>query len=179
MDVWMDDWYLMNNLRESAERGNIMGVKYSAGNLSKVVMLRVLPGSDIIEGIEEVCRDLQINSGAITCCIGSLQKASFFIAVPLDNKIGVGYSEPKTVDGPLEFLAGQGMIGEEEDGGLFVHLHGLLSDKDGNVHGGHLIKKGNPVLTTCEIMISQVAGVRMMRTHDPQLDMKVLMPSGI
>jgi len=155
-----------------------MGVKYSAGNLSKVVMLRVLPGSDIIEGIEETCRDLHINGGAITCCIGSLQRASFLIAVPLNNKIGAGYSEPKTVDGPLEFLSAQGMIGEEKDGGLFVHLHGILSDKNGDVCGGHLIRGGNPVLITCEIMISTVEGIRMKRRYDPETEMKLLIPSG-
>jgi len=155
-----------------------MSVKYAAGNLSKVVMLRILPGSDIIEGIEDTCRDLQINSGAITCCIGSLQRASFLIAVPLNNKIGAGYSEPKTVDGPLEFLSAQGMIGEEEDGGIFVHLHGVLSDRDGEVCGGHLIKGENPVLITCEIMISAVEGVRMKRRYDPETEMKLLTPSG-
>ena len=155
-----------------------MGVKYSAGNLSKVVMLRVLPGSDIIEGIEEVCRDLQMNSGAITCCIGSLQRVSFLIAVPLETKIGAGYSEPKILDGPLEFLSAQGMIGEEEDGGIFVHLHGVLSDRDGEVCGGHLIKGENPVLITCEIMISAVEGVRMKRRYDPETEMKLLTPSG-
>jgi len=154
-----------------------MGVKYSAGNLSGVVMLRVLPGTDIIEGIEEVCRDLQINGGTIACCIGSLQRASFLIAVPLDNKIGAGYSEPRTVDGPLELLSAQGMIGKEEDGGLFVHLHGLLSNRDGGLCGGHLIRGGNPVLITCEIMISAVEGIGMKRRYDPETEMKLFMPS--
>ena len=155
-----------------------MDVKYAVGNLSKVVMLRVLPGSDIIEGIGEVCRNLHINSGAITCCIGSLQRASFLIAVPLDNKIGAGYSEPKTVDGPLEFLSAQGTIGEEEDGRIFVHLHGLLSDRNGDIYGGHLIKGENPALITCEIMISAVGGIDMKRRYDPATEMRLLIPSG-
>ena len=155
-----------------------MAVKYSAGNLSKVVMVRVLPGSDIIEGIEEVCRDLQINSGAITSCIGSLQNSSFLIAVPLDNKMGAGYSGPKRVEGPMEFLSAQGTIGEEEDGGLFVHMHGLLSDRDGNVCGGHLIRGENRVLITCEIMISAMEGIVMKRRYDPETEMNLLIPSG-
>ncbi|MBA7713648.1 hypothetical protein ES703_122654 [subsurface metagenome] len=56
-------------------------------------------------------------------------------------------------------------------------MHGVLSDKDGNVHGGHLIKGKNPVLVTCEIMISHVEDVRMIRTYDPEIEMKVLVPS--
>ncbi len=93
------------------------------------------------------------------------------IAVPLENKIGAGYSNPMDFDGPLEFLAGQGTIGQEEEGDLFIHMHCVLSDKDGNVHGGHLIKGKNPVLATCEIMISHVEDVRMIRTYDPEIEM--------
>jgi uncharacterized protein len=154
-----------------------MRITFSEGHLSRVVMIRVLPGSDIIEGIEDVCKRLDIKTGVITCCIGSLQRVSLLIAVPLENKIGAGYSNPIDFDGPLEFLAGQGTIGQEEEGDLFIHMHGVLSDKDGNVHGGHLIKGKNPVLVTCEIMISHVEDVRMIRTYDPEIEMKVLAPS--
>ena len=124
-----------------------------------------------------MCKRLDIKTGAITSCIGSLQRASLLIAVPLENKIGAGYGNPMDFDGPLEFLAGQGTIGQEEEGDLFIHMHGVLSDKDGNVHGGHLIKGKNPVLLTCEIMISHVEDVRMIRTYDPEIEMKVLAPS--
>jgi predicted DNA-binding protein with PD1-like motif len=151
-------------------------ILHRTGSQSNVVMIRILPGSDIIEGVEAACRELHIHTGAITCCIGSLQRASFLIAVPLENKMGAGYSEPRILDGPLEFLSGQGMVGKEEDGSLFIHLHGVLSDKNGKVCGGHLVKGENPVLITCEIMLAQVEGVRMMRIYDPQVDMKLLKP---
>ena len=154
-----------------------MKVIFSKGHLSKVVIIRVLPGCDIIEAVEDVCNRLDVRTGSISCCIGSLKKASFVVLVPLKNKIGAGYSEKNIIDGPLEFCSAQGMIGQEEDGKLFVHMHGLLSDKHGNIHGGHLIKGENPVLITCEMMINQVEGIRMSRTYDPEVDMKVLMPS--
>ena len=153
-----------------------MGVNFSQGNLSRVIMIRISPGSDIIEGIEKVCRQFDIESGVITCCIGSLQKFSYLIAVPMETKTGTGYSDPNLLDGPLEFLCAQGMIGKEENGEIFTHLHGLVSDKDGKVHGGHLIKGENQVLITCEIMISQIQGIKMIRTYDPKVEMKVLMP---
>lgn len=153
-----------------------MGITFSEGHLSRVVMIRVHPGSDIIEGIEEVCQNLGIKCGAITCCIGSLQRASLLIAVPMNNKIGAGYSDPKVIKGPLEFLSGQGTIGQEEGGEIFIHLHGVISDKDGNVHGGHLIKGKNPVLITCEVVLIQVEGIHMIRVHDPEVDMKIFFP---
>jgi uncharacterized protein len=154
-----------------------MGTIFSEGKLNKAVIIRVLPGSDIIEGIEEACQALDIKSGAISSCIGSLQKASFLIAVPLKNRLGAGYSDPINLDGPLELLSAQGTIGQEQNGDLFIHMHGLLSDQNGNVHGGHLIKGENSVLITCEIMISQVEGVKMVRTYDPDVDMEVFIPS--
>ncbi|WP_457552201.1 PPC domain-containing DNA-binding protein [Desulfobacula sp.] len=153
-----------------------MGVRFAQGHLSNTVMIRIESGFDLIEEIENVCRKLEIESGMITCCIGSLQKAAYFLVAPLENRFGSGYGDPNILDGPLELLSGQGMIGKEENGEYFIHLHGLVSDKDRNVHGGHLIKGENPVLITCEIMVSQIQGMKIIRTYDPKVDMKVLMP---
>jgi len=149
-----------------------MKALFSEGRVSRAVLVKVLPGSDIIEGIEKACHDMDIKCGAITSCIGSLQRTSLLVAVPLNNKVGAGYSEPRNLNGPLELISGQGTIGEDE-GTAFVHIHGMVSDKDGNVYGGHLIKGENPVLITCEIMISPVDGIQMVRTYDPEVDMKV------
>lgn len=147
------------------------------GNASgRASIVRVLPGVDVIEGIEEVCQSLGIKSGAITSCIGSLQRASLMIAVPLNNKVGAGYSDPMTLKGPLELLSGQGTIGLGEDGETAIHLHGVVSDKEGHVHGGHLVKGESPVLITCEVMLTHVEGVRIVRGYDPQVDMKVFLP---
>ena len=93
-----------------------MGTIFSEGKLNKVVMIRVPPGSDIIEAIEETCRALDIRSGAISSCIGSLQKASLLIAVPLKNKPGAGYSDPINLDGPLELLSAQGTSAKNKTG---------------------------------------------------------------
>jgi predicted DNA-binding protein with PD1-like motif len=156
--------------------GAEMSIQFSTAQIPRVVMIRVKPGNDLIQGIEEACDLLGIRSGVITCGIGSLQKASFMFLVPLDNRMGAGYCDPITVEGPMEILSAQGMIGEEETGDLFVHLHGSFSDKSGHVHGGHWVKGRNPVLFTAEVMICEVEGTRMLRLHDPEVDMKVLMP---
>jgi len=50
-----------------------MDLSFEQGQLSKAVMIRLKPGCDLIEGIENVCQKLDIESGVITCCIGSLQ----------------------------------------------------------------------------------------------------------
>lgn len=40
-----------------------MDLSFSKGHISRVVIIRIEPGSDIIEGIEDVCRQLGIKSG--------------------------------------------------------------------------------------------------------------------
>jgi len=148
---------------------------YSEGNLSKAAMIRVVPGSDVIEGMEEACRKLGIKAGAIISCIGSLQRASVMIAVPLNNKVGAGYSEPITLEGPLELLSGQGTIGQDEQGEVAVHMHAVMSDKEGQLHGGHMVKGHNPVLITCEIMLAKIEGIKILRGYDPEADMQVFL----
>jgi predicted DNA-binding protein with PD1-like motif len=143
---------------------------------SRARIIRVLPGFDLIEGIEEACQSLGIKSGAVTSCIGSLQRASLMIAVPLDNKIGAGYSDPRVIEGPLELLSAQGTIGLEEGGEVAIHLHGAVSDKEGHVHGGHLVKGGNPVLITCEVVVTQVEGIRTAKGYDPEVEMNIFIP---
>jgi len=150
---------------------------YSEGHCAQAIMIRVLPGSDVIESIEEVCTKQGITSGAIISCIGSLQRASFMVAVPLDNKIGAGYSEPRKLEGPLELLSGQGTIGrQQERESIAVHLHGVVSDKEGHLHGGHFIRGHNPVLITCEVMLARMEGIRIVRVDDPEVNMQVFVP---
>jgi predicted DNA-binding protein with PD1-like motif len=152
-----------------------MGISFSEGHLSKVGMIRVVPGSDVIEGIEEACRKLGLRAGAIISCIGSLQRASVMIAVPLNNKIGAGYSEPILLEGPLELLSGQGTIGQGEQGEISVHMHAVMSDREGHLHGGHMVKGKNPVLITCEILLAEIQGIQIRRGFDPDTDMKLFL----
>lgn len=140
---------------------------------SRALIIRVRPGFDLIEGIEEACQGPGIKSGAITSCIGSLQRASLMIVVPLDNKIGAGYSDPRVIEGPLELISAQGTIGLEEGGEIAIHLHGAVSDQEGHVHGGHLVRGGNPVLITCEVMVTQVEGIRIAKGYDPEVEMNI------
>jgi predicted DNA-binding protein with PD1-like motif len=149
---------------------------FRAGSVTRAAVIRIHPGSDLIEGIEKACLGLNVRCASITSSIGSLRRSSFLIAVPLKNKVGAGYSAPKRMEGPLELLSAQGSIGLEEDGRLFVHLHGVLSDKEGNVHGGHFLKGENPVLITCEISLLPIEGVELRRSLDPEVEMEVLSP---
>lgn len=144
----------------------IQAVMSEAG---KRVVGRLLPGTDLITGIEAMCQQHQVTSATIVSVIGSLTQAQMVYAVPDESgKIGIRYHDPVIVSGPLEILACQGGIGQSADGGLSVHLHGLISDPAMRVYGGHFLAGGNPVLATAEILIQECRDVRMIREMDDE-----------
>lgn len=135
----------------------------------KTIIGRLLPGTDLIKGIEKICTENQITYGTIVTVLGSLRRAEIVYAVPeKTSKIGIKYSEPAKVDGPLELLACQGMIGVTLEKQISIHLHGLMSDSNMNVYGGHFIENGNPILATAEIMIQENRDIQMIREPDDE-----------
>jgi uncharacterized protein len=151
-----------------------MSTTCQPGSLAKVVMIRLRPGKDLIEGLTEACMAQGMKSGAVTSCIGSLQRASFFTVVPLPTKMGAGYGDPVEKEGPLELVSAQGTIGLDAEGNLLIHMHGALGDGRGNLYGGHLIKGKCPILITCEVMVAFLDGVRAVQKYDQETDMKLI-----
>ena len=149
---------------------------HAEGRIGKVGLIRILPGSDVIASIEGACKEAGIHAGMVVSCLGTLQRASLLFVVPARNTVGAKYGDPLILEGPLEFLGAQGTVGREEDGEIFVHLHGLASDKQGIVHGGHLVKGECPVLITCEVAVIQAEDVSLVRRMDPEVGWKVLYP---
>jgi predicted DNA-binding protein with PD1-like motif len=126
-------------------------------NIKRIIVGRIPRGVDLITGIKEICKEYSIKCGYIPMLIGSLDTGRFIYAQPgVDTKIGFKYSEPVDLEGPLEILPSQGLIGLEEDGELSIHLHMLVSDRYMNVHGGHFVEGGNIVAATAEIIIHEV-----------------------
>ena len=91
-----------------------MALTFIRGRVERAGLARLAPGADLIESIEEVCRQMKFKCAAVTSCIGSLRRADIMIAVPLENKVGAGYGDPMTLEGPLELLCAQGTVGEDE-----------------------------------------------------------------
>lgn len=162
----------------SGERMRKIRLNQAEGGVGKIVLIRILPGSDVVEGVESACKAMGIRAGIVASCVGSLQRAHFLFVVPAQNKVGAEYGDPLILEGPLEFLGAQGTVGCEGSGELFVHLHGLASDKNGVVHGGHLVRGHCPVLITCEVAIVQVEGLNLVRRMDPEVGWEVLSPNG-
>lgn len=155
-----------------------MRFKAVSSKLGEVIVARICPGSDLILGVEEICRQHQITSGTVVSGIGSLKYTTMVYVVPDKNAaVGASYVSPIRIEGPLELLAIQGTIGLTETNELSVHLHGMISDPHQQVYGGHLVAAENPVLATAELMICATPGVALTKSMDTETEFELFNPA--
>ena len=140
------------------------------------VWFRLEPGADPVQGIAEMVEQLGAGGGSIVQCMGSLRQFTFLITLPEEDG-GWRFSEPIVKRGPMEFVSAQGTWGrDEETGELVVHMHGLVVDSSGTVHGGHFVTGGSRVLVTCEIGLVTGPALTINRRFDAVSGFSVLMP---
>jgi predicted DNA-binding protein with PD1-like motif len=149
------------------------------GRMGKIIVGRLMPDTSLVPGIEQMCRNADISHAIVQCAIGSLQSA-YFSSAKLDpeNKLGAGRGDPFRIDGPLELVSAEGIVGiDPENGeGLFTHLHGIVTDTKGRAFGGHFLAEDNCVLVTIEVVIGQIEGVRIVRRFDPESELTLFFP---
>lgn len=139
---------------------------------ARQIVVRLLPGTDLLTGLVAVCKEHGVTAGCITAMQGSLSSARFVWALPdASTKMNARYGDPVDVEGPLEFICGSGMIGTYEDSGeTVVHLHGVLSDPDQGFHGAHFVEGGNPVMSTLEVLIQAFDEIDIKRAFDEETE---------
>jgi len=106
--------------------------------------IRLLPGQDLREELIKFTKEKGLQAGFIQTCVGSLENAKLRLA----NENNITH-----FDGPHEIVS---LVGTLSPSG--VHIHLAVSDKKGNVVGGHLTS-GSIVRTTAEIVIGHLRGV--------------------
>lgn len=140
---------------------------------SRYIVGRILPGSDLIQGIHKICIENNIESGVLQMAIGSFSKINIVHAKKSETeKMGIKYSEPKKLEGPYELLSTQGLIGINGENKLEVHLHGIMVDENFEVLGGHFLESGNIVLATVELEIL-VSDKKFLRNEDEETGFKL------
>jgi predicted DNA-binding protein with PD1-like motif len=158
--------------RRTLEEARIQLVQGYPGRL---IVSRILPGSDLVSGLMKICRTADIKTGFVVVCIGSLRRAEYHWSIPSDEtKRGSERSGPIILEGPIEFLSGQGIIARTEDDEFVTHLHGTLCDKNGRVFGGHFFVGGNYVHSTMDVMVMEANDIACGTQYDPEIDLTVL-----
>ncbi len=143
-----------------------------SGKIDEVIVAVVEAGGDIKSAIEEVARKENITSGIVLSGIGTLRRA-----VLRNPKT---YSMPPEVllieiDGPVELLSLEGNIsigipeepGAEGGESINVHLHAVVSNKEGRTFGGS-VASGNIVWRQVELAIARISGIALRREREEE-----------
>ncbi len=157
-------------------------VMSAAGQPGRVIVGRLLPGIDLIEGVAEVCKRHDVRQALIVGVIGSLLNPRFSGYVR-----GVPASEARAgrvplvmnaPEGPAHLLSGQGLVCRTEDGTeLVVHLHCVIEDAESNLRGGCFRESGTIVLSVVEVTLVEVTGLQLIRRRDPATGRVFTIPS--
>lgn len=152
------------------------GMISAEGKLGRVVVVRLAPGTDLLEGIQAACEKHRIHNGVIISAIGSLNGVRFCDVEPLpEKKCGYGYGKVLSLDETIELTGAGGVICSDTSGNINLHIHISMSDKTGRAYGGHLVE-GTTVLMTADIVLGEIEGISMLREYDHEMDVYLLSP---
>lgn len=125
------------------------------GRMDRIVMGKLDMDIDLLEGIHELARKEEIQTGVILSAVGALKKATFrnLKILPLDLKVENQHRLYLELEQPMEIVSLTGWIATREDGGTEVHAHfsasTVIEDKIVTL-GGHLIPG---TLTSVKVVI--------------------------
>lgn len=145
------------------------------GHAGRLIQASIRRGTDLVNGIIEICRQQEIRTGIILSCIGSLQNAEISWPVPAQTKRGSARIPPTVIPGPIELVSGQGVVCALQECPA-IHFHGTLVDRWGRVWAGHILRDGNPILSTMDVTIQEIFGVHMEWFRDPEIDLEIMIP---
>jgi predicted DNA-binding protein with PD1-like motif len=132
-------------------------MEFASMNLSRIHILRVDPGEDVLESIQKFLKKANIRQAVVLGGYGTL--AAYHLhwvthnRIPTDNTFGQG-------EGGIEILSMNGLVVEGEP-----HIHMALSTPDG-AFGGHL-EPGCTAYVLCEVFFAEVEGVTLSRRRVP------------
>lgn len=109
----------------------------------RMVATRLREGQDLKETIEKLVRAMNLSAATVISGVGSLNTAVLRMA-----GAEAGKQDIRTLEGPFEIVSLVGNLGPGR-----THLHMAVSDRDGNVTGGH-VKEGCIVHTTVELVLA-------------------------
>jgi hypothetical protein len=131
---------------------------------SRLWVLRLHPGDDLVDSIMAFAHRHSINAGGIVTCVGSLNHARLRYA----NQNN--YQDLDAKGKHFEIVSLVGTFSTTDR-----HLHLALANEQGAVFGGHA-SSGNKVFTTAEIIIVEGLDWEFCREKDPDTTYPELSP---
>ena len=124
-----------------------------------VYAIRLFPGEDLIQRLQQIAEEQGISAGWIMSAVGSLTEYSIRFA---------NQSQPDQSRGYFEIASLNGIVSNKG-----CHLHITIADTKGHVQGGH-VSKGNVIYTTAEIILGYTDKYIFDRKHDGSTPWKEL-----
>jgi uncharacterized protein len=134
----------------------------------KTIAVRLKPGDDLKEAVQELAVKRSVQAGIILSAVGSLNKVVLRMA-----GAEAGKQDIRTYTGEHEIIAITGTVSAHGS-----HIHLGVSNKDGQMIGGHLAK-GCRIKTTCELVIGVLADAVFRREPDADTEFDELIVSEI
>ena len=149
----------------------------AAGRAGRIICGRLLPGSDLLNGIIEMAKAHQVGAAWVNA-FGSLAKAAFSpgIQIVRSNPDRVERMSNVTLPGPIEMWSGMGRVGIPPKGEPIIHFHGLLVDQTGRLVGGHFFPGNNIVYATFEVHLQEILDVTFNLKRDPEVELPLIEP---
>ncbi|KAJ3281498.1 hypothetical protein HK104_011423 [Borealophlyctis nickersoniae] len=129
------------------------------------IPIRLHPGEDLKNSLTTLVRAHNLRAPYIASAVGSLKRLQIRLAHDLKR----GQNDVLTRDN--ECFEITSLVGTLSPEGMHVHL--CVSDKAGNMIGGHLME-GCVVFTTCEIVVGELNEWSFTRELDPATGCKEL-----
>mmetsp|Transcript_37882 Transcript_37882/g.42428 ORF Transcript_37882/g.42428 Transcript_37882/m.42428 type:complete len:172 (-) Transcript_37882:2510-3025(-) len=133
--------------------------------------VRINAGEDLVSSMElaalAAMEKSETSSAFVLTAVGSLESVTLRMANSCKRENGSCINNLKEWKQRLEIVSLVGTF--SRDG---KHLHMTVSDKDGNVFGGHLMS--GKIFTTLEIVIGVIENVKFSRVYDPATGYKEL-----
>ena len=150
---------------QSQQKTTFMSAEAKMG---RIIIGRIMPGSDLVTGIEMICRKHGVRQAIISGTIGSIFNPHFEWASTVENRPVTGHTSSRGIEGAGSLISGQGLVCRNEGGDeLDIHLHCTITDPSGAVYGGHFPKGTIPVLSTTDVTLIEVTGVKLVRRPHP------------
>ena len=134
---------------------------------SKIHVLRLAPGEDLLQSLYKYARVLNIKAASVVSVVGSLQQTNLRYANQSDGTLMTGHWEITSVVGNIDFQQKQDSVHSADDDGVTGsgHIHAALSDESGATIGGHMLT-GNIIYTTAEITMIELTNGLFKRILD-------------
>ena len=158
---------------EAVEPRRVFRAVDEAGQFRVVVP----PDEDLLQGLTGFLVHRAIERAAIQLVAGSFAHLEYLTGQPdWSGERVATYGAPTLLDGPVELVGGNAMLGLSEDGGPLLHCHAVFVDREGRLHGhlppGVCIAGAEGITTR----VTALAGAGFRAAYDAETNYSIFQP---